>query len=148
MAEAVGALPYARILVAFDGSPSATVALRRALSMAKQSRAVVTVLTVDEAAPRYAPGVGRMDQTDAEERAFHEELHQQAKALAVSEGVAIEEASAEGRAVEEILRYAAAHGVDLIALGHTGHQGLVGTLLGSTTRNVVDQARCDVLVAK
>jgi nucleotide-binding universal stress UspA family protein len=50
-----------------------------------------------------------------------------------------------GQPYEELTKYAAVHGMDLIVLGIRGH-GLVETLLiGSTTDRVLRQAPCPVL---
>lgn len=52
----------------------------------------------------------------------------------------------EGRPFEEIVRFSAERGVDLIVLGRSGKAGLIEQLLGSTAERVVRHAACPVLV--
>ena len=63
-------------------------------------------------------------------------------------GVEVKTATAVGHAAQSILQKAVERGYDLIVIGHTGHSGVWGTLLGSTTARVVDQAPCDVIVVR
>ncbi|MCL5107393.1 MAG: universal stress protein [Chloroflexi bacterium] len=139
---------YRKIVVPFDGSSGSISALRRGLAIAKEQGAELICLSVDEALPRYAPGVGQVDQDESAERAYFEELWGQARGMAAVAGVAIKTEGVEGHAAHAILRFAAESQCDLIAIGHSGRTGVWGTLLGSTAARVVDQATCDVLVAR
>ena len=51
----------------------------------------------------------------------------------------------QGNAVQEIIRYAAEHSVDLIVIGTHGRTGLSRMLLGSIAEKVVRLATCPVL---
>lgn len=59
---------------------------------------------------------------------------------------AIVSAVATGDPADEILRYAAAHGIDLIVIGTHGRTGLSRLLLGNVADRVLRRARCPVLV--
>lgn len=143
------ALPsYKKVLVPFDGSPGSSKALRRALALALLQDAEITALTVDEHLPRYAKGVGEVEEEDQLRESYFAGLRQQALAAAGSQGVSLEVATEVGHPAQTILRYAEQQGIDLIVIGHSGHSGVWGTLLGSTTARVVDQAACDVLVVR
>ena len=50
-----------------------------------------------------------------------------------------------GFSVEEILKYADVHKIDLIVLGTHGHTGLSHLLMGSVAEKVVRMAHCPVL---
>ena len=54
----------------------------------------------------------------------------------------------EGDPAEEILRYAADAGTDLIVLGTHGRTGLERLLMGSVAEKVMRDAPCSVLVVK
>lgn len=54
--------------------------------------------------------------------------------------------TAAGNPAEEILSYAAKHGIDLIVLGAHGRTGLSRLLLGNVAERVLRAARCPVLV--
>ncbi len=148
MQKEATSLPYQRILVPFDGSPGSTKALRRALLVAQQQKAAVTALSVDEHTPRYAKGVGEVEETESLREQYFADLQTKAQSLAGELGMALKTATAVGHAAQSILQYAREQRADLIAIGHSGHSGVWGTLLGSTTARVVDQAGCDVLVVR
>lgn len=139
---------YTNILVAFDGSPGAVQALRRALFIARNGGAPVTALLVDEASPQYAKGFGKVDEVAEVHRARLEEVQAQVDGMAAAQGQTVALASVEGHAAQSIVNYASEHGFDLIVIGHTGQSGLWGTLMGSTASRVADQAQCDVLVVR
>ncbi len=140
--------PYRKILIAFDGSDGSVKALRRALLLARQQGAEVTAFSVDEHLPRFAPGVGEVDEEEDLRDQHFAELRGGAEALAKEQGAEIKTEAAVGHAAQAILSFAQEGGFDVIVIGHAGHSGLWGTLLGSTTARVVDQATCDVLVVR
>ncbi len=140
--------PYETILVPFDGSEGSTKALRRALQLAREEGASVTAFSVDENVPRYAKGVGEVEEEDAVREGYFDELRAKAQTVAREEGVHLRTETAVGHAAQSILQYAEEQNFDLIVIGHSGHSGIWGTLLGSTTARVVDQASRDVLVVR
>ena len=54
----------------------------------------------------------------------------------------------EGNAESEILEFARENGIDVIAMATHGHSGIREDLLGSTTDQVIRQARCPVLALR
>ena len=139
---------YKKILAPFDGSPGSSKALRRALVLAKSQGAEVTAFSVDEHMPRYAPAFGEVEEEKELRESEFEQLRGQAEAVAREEGAPIETETMIGHAAQSIVRFAEEQGFDLIVIGHSGRSGVWGTLLGSTTARVVDQALCDVLVVR
>jgi nucleotide-binding universal stress UspA family protein len=139
---------YRRILVPFDGSDGARRALSRALSLARDRGAEVITISVDEHTPRYAKGVGEVEEEDALREQYFAELTSEATRVAEQMGMGLRTVTAVGHAAQSILQCARDQGAELIVIGHSGHSGLWGSLLGSTTARVVDQAECDVLVVK
>jgi len=110
--------------------------------------AIPTILTVDEDVPRYAKGVGRIEGDQGLRDAEFARLEGEAKGHADKVGIGFKFETVVGHAAQSILKLASDGGFDLIVMGHTGHSGIWGTLLGSTTARVVDQATCDVLVVR
>ena len=141
-------VPYRRILVPLDGSQGSWKAFRKALLLAREQGTEITVLSVEEHLPRYAATVGEVEEEKEQENAYFTQLHAQAAALAGAQALDLKTETLVGHAAQTIVRYAEEHGFDLIAIGHSGHSGVWGVLLGSTTARVVDQAGCDVLVVR
>jgi nucleotide-binding universal stress UspA family protein len=139
---------YRKLLVPLDGSEGAWKGLRRALLLARDRGAEVTVLSVEEHLPRYAATVGEVDEEKEQENHYFDRLHSRALLLARESGVALKGEILPGHAAQTIVRYAEQGGFDLVVISHTGHSGVWGVLLGSTTARVVDQAHCDVLVVR
>lgn len=53
-----------------------------------------------------------------------------------------------GEASTEIVSYARNHAIDLIVVGHCGHNRFAEMVLGSVTRRVVELAPCPVLIVR
>jgi nucleotide-binding universal stress UspA family protein len=60
----------------------------------------------------------------------------------------VQEVVAVGRPYRRILEHADAEGADLIVMGAQGTEGLDLAVFGSTTRQVLAQARAPVLVTR
>ena len=144
---------YDDILLATDGSESATAAAEHALTIAKQNDATVRVLyVVNAGGKRLTENV-----TDASEvEATLEPLLQETgeEALAVVErradelGVRVRPELREGRPHDEIVTHATEAGVDLIVMGTHGHSRVQKFLLGSVTDRVVRAAGRPVLIVQ
>lgn len=139
---------YKKILAAFDGSPGSSKALRRALLMARESGSEVTSIFVDEHVARYAPAVGQVEEEPELRNALFADLREKTLAVAGEYGTEVTIENRVGHAAQSILQFAQEGAFDLIVIGHSGHSGVWGTLLGSTTDRVVDHATCDVLVVR
>jgi nucleotide-binding universal stress UspA family protein len=118
------------------------------MELADQYGAQLVVFSVHEHLPRHAPGVGEV----VEEGAIREEhlalLRDQALALLGEMGPRVQMETEIGHAAQAIIREVTEAKIDLVVIGRSGHSALWGTLLGSTTARVVDQAHCDVLVVR
>ncbi len=145
--ESVSApVAYRKILAAFDGSTGTSKALRRSLLIARDSASEVTVLSVDEHVARYAPAVGEVEDEHSLRDAYFEHLKDEALKIAGEYGIEVRIEGRVGHAALSIVEEARDEGFDLVVIGRSGHSGIWGTLLGSTTDRVVDHATCDVLV--
>ena len=143
-----GTMVYKKILVPFDGSKGSWKAVRKAILIAKEQGAELWLLSVEEHLPHYAATVGEVEEEKERQNGYYAENQAKALALARQHGVALKAQTVVGHPAQTVVRYAREQGIDLIAIGHSGHSGVWGALLGSTTARVVDQAHCDVLVVR
>jgi nucleotide-binding universal stress UspA family protein len=134
-----------KILVGCDFSADAVLSLNYGLSLAQEFEAELHLIHVSEP-PAYrefmspAEQVQDMVHTDV----FKEKLEELVPAEARN-WCSLQVAVLRGQAHEELVAYAVAQNIDMIAMGVRGY-GLVRSLLmGSTTDRVVRRAPCPVL---
>ena len=138
-----------RILVPTDFSDPSAEALGTAITLAKQSGAVVDLVHVAvEAAFALPPPVDVASVPVDMSRM----LEQATEILGVEEqrvraaGLLCESAMLVGRPDAEIVARASATGAELIVMGTHGRSGLAHALLGSVAERVVQHALCPVLI--
>ncbi|HEX8013396.1 MAG TPA: universal stress protein [Casimicrobiaceae bacterium] len=134
-----------RILVAFDGSESATRAFDFGLALAAKFGAALQLLAVVR-----PPELPEDVETEAIIESAREDYERQFGALqarAAKAGVTVEFAVAVGHPAEQIVHYAETHGVDHIVLGHRG-KTLFRWLIGSTSKQVMHYAHCTTTVVR
>lgn len=137
-----------RLLVAYDFSDYAELALKYALSLAQEHQAELHLLHV---LPR-----GSVTETElswyplGKDSAYHQAARRLQKMIPpeVHLWCDIKTAIAEGPAYREILNYAERNQIDLISLGAHGAGFGIRTLFGSNVDRVLRQAPCPVLVAR
>lgn len=140
------------ILVPTDFSDNATHALGYAKELAQQNNAVIHLLHVIEPVSYpvnwgYAQ-VGFLDVEQEYMKAAETEMKTLNDAL-IAEGFNIVTAiNTAGRASDEIDRYAAENGINLICIATHGRSGLDHMLFGSTTERVLRKTPCPVFVVK
>jgi nucleotide-binding universal stress UspA family protein len=134
------------ILVAVDGSVHADAALDRAVALARESGARLTLLHVVE--PPRLPAIGGAyvagllsAESDEEAEALLERA-----AARVPEGIPVHAVVRHGQAAEEILHRVEAAGHDLVVLGSRGRGPLRSLLGGSVSRAVAHGCRVPVVV--
>jgi nucleotide-binding universal stress UspA family protein len=151
--------PFTRILIPYDGSPSAKKALEWAAHLARaggEAMEKVTLLRVIGGAylARHIQNVDlrvtRIDQVDAWRRVRQHHLDheilpllEEGKRSLQENGVVapIETRVAEGKIGEEIIRVAEEGGFTNIVMGRRGLSPVKGLFLGSVTRQVLSLAR-------
>ena len=150
-ASAARVLAPKRILVPIDFSETSLYALRYALTFARQFSGSLYVLHVYEA-PSFLAGYQTLPKTvAAPDSEVIQKIRIQLDSLAEAENdsrVPIKTCVREGKAYDEIVRFAKAELVDLIIISTHGYTGLKHTLLGSTAERVVRHAPCPVLVVR
>ncbi len=136
------------ILAALDQSLFATTVLERAIEMAKQQNATLTILTVtqdfidiDEFVDTHAV----MDKLLARSKSAAESYAATAKSQGVAATVVVEQGVSPA---DRIIDYAENQKIDLIVMGHQGAKGLGRFLIGSVAAKVVSHAPCSVLIVR
>ena len=137
---------YRHVLVAFDGSPEAELALAHAVAIAQNYRARLTLVAVVPLPPRLAwqaPG-GMRAVHDSEQAELDQNLR--AAADTVPEDVSLTTQLLDGDPAREILRAAREGEHDLIVMGSRGRGRVTTALLGSVSNHVMHDAEVPVIV--
>jgi nucleotide-binding universal stress UspA family protein len=135
-----------KVLLGYDGSESANQAFLFAVDLARKYGAELHVLAV--ARP---PELGDEVETKAvieNSRRHYNGLLDSLKSQLAHESVNVHFQVEVGHPAEQIVRYAEAHGVDHIVVGHRGHTLFERWLIGSVARHVIAYADCTVSVVR
>lgn len=132
--------PFRRIAVAYDGTPEAKAALRRAEAVAMRTNAALEILTV-VAPPVAMPGVVGYTPVDPPEpdRILNEAVN------SVDDKLAAHGRRLDGPAAATLAE-ACEDGVDLLVAGSRRYGPVMRVLLGSVSTQLIHMAPCPVLV--
>ncbi len=137
-----------RVLVAYDFSDYAEVALKYGLSIAQEHQAELHLLhvlppnSVNEPEIAWYPSTG--------ESAYHSAARRLQRVVPAEVHLwsGVKTAVSEGHPYREILNYAEQNAIDLISVGAHGAEFGMRALFGSNVDRVLRQAPCPVLVAR
>lgn len=137
-----------KILVAHDGSKSSDKALKKAVELAVNLNASLTVLSV-------VPELYLTELSDIDRHRIFESLTRETtdamerirKSLS-GKSMEVKTLIRQGDPAEKILETAQKMKVDLIVTGSHGRHGTKKFLLGSVSSKIVDYSKCPVLVVK
>ncbi|MCL0037914.1 universal stress protein [Thermodesulfovibrionales bacterium] len=137
-----------KILVAHDGSKSSEKALKKALELAVNFNASLSVLSVIP--ELYLTELPDMDRERIFESLSTETTNTMEKIRKSLSGKSIEVKTLirQGDPAEKILETANKMKVDLVVTGSHGKHGTKKFLLGSVSAKIVDYSKCPVLVVK
>ncbi len=138
---------FNRILIANDGSDGAARALSAAITLAKEHRSDLHMISVEEM-PRFPASVSEVVEERAEADHVYQAVVRQAMAKAKAQGVKLTPHVALGHPVATISEFVANKKFDLLVIGYMGHSELYNRVIGSTTDRLMEHAPCDVLVIK
>ena len=144
-------MAYKHVLAATDFSEMGDLAVARAVAIARDARATLTLLHVIDAAPVPNPLYGHFSiVTDeaAEQRARERARELLAAKLAAAGGTTATLVVQVGDAIDEILDCARTAGADLVVIATHGRRGVKRLVLGSVTERIVRLATCSVLVVR
>ena len=142
-----------RILHPSDFSATSTVAFKKAIDMAKSSRAQLLVAHVISPILSVPPGDAYMspkmyDDLAASTRAWARKQLDKLMSKAKKSGVRAKGFLLDGVPHEQIVRFAKSRRADLVVMGTHGRSGLAKLFLGSVAGRVVTAASCPVLTVK
>ena len=141
-----------RILLASDFSKASGKALTTALTMARSTRAALTILHVlapiRPVSPYEYVGPETWEQLDAQNRRWAERRLTELTGKARKAGVRASGLVADGNPAAQIVRVAKAKRFDLVILGTHGRTGVARFFLGSVAGRVVATAGCPVLTVR
>lgn len=138
------AAQYRRMLVGYDGSEGANVALKHSLALAKEIGSQVKVLWIHEIMPSAEP----KDEARWAQTYFESSLREPIESAVKEYGVQVESGYRLGSAAQTLVDEAESGGFRLVVLGHRGQSGLWGKLLGGAADRVSHHAHCDVLIIR
>lgn len=137
-----------KVLLGYDGSKNAKMALAKAAEMTKGPESELVVVVAAHM-PIPAPYASRSyyEQVRSDILEHANNLLTEASDLAKQSGVTkITGSVKEGLPHEVIVSYASETGADIIVLGRRGIRGIDRRLIGSVSSSVLSQSKCDVLV--
>lgn len=138
-----------KILVPVDGSENSLRAFERALAIAKSTGAQVAAVLVIETPPTvYVESQKLLDQLLQNFRKESAKVLDRYEDIAEKEGMKIESVVMEGDPASNIVAYVEKGGFDMIVMGSRGLGKFRGMVLGSTSRKVLQNAKCPVLIVK
>lgn len=142
-----GEIDLQRILVAYDFSSDAEVALKYALSLAQEYQTELHLLHLLTKAEQEEPELAWVQKTESAYTNAARKL-QRAIPNEASLWCRIISGVRWGKAYQEVLAYAREHEIDLICLGASGSDFSMGALFGSNVDRILRQAPCPVLITR
>ncbi len=138
---------FSKILLAYDGSEGAKLALEKALELASQCGAELFVLSVGRI-PEYAGSISEIEEAKDQAQRYYSGIMKDVLKRAKEENVEVKTMIRYGKPGDAIVEVADEIGADLIVLGTRKHHPLARRILGATADKVVDGAHCSVLVVR
>lgn len=136
----------ARVLLATDGSPDATLAARSAIELCEKTGSELHVVHVGEYLPTY---FAYTEEEPAELRRNAQQLLEgQAESIRAAGGNVAGTHLRLGRPAEQIIDLSEDLGAGVIVVGSQGQSALRRAVLGSVSEDVVRYAHCPVFVVR
>ncbi|MBP7126886.1 universal stress protein [Myxococcota bacterium] len=138
---------FARVVLAYDGSDGAKVALANGAQFAPKCGSEMHVLAMG-ALPEYAETRSEVEEAREQVEHFYKERVKEAAAMLAGKGIAVRMRVEMGKPGDVIIRVAKEVRADLIVLGANPHSVLRRRVVGATADKVVDRAACTVMVVR
>ena len=137
---------FQKILIGYDGSPSAKAALSFAMGLAMDSNAKLTALWIREPLPRGSDMLSEvLAGKESNDQRFQDLCHEITEATR-GQCLDVQFVCRAGNPAKTIKQYASEGDFDLIVLGQSFRSW--GRFFGDTANRIVDQAECKVLIIK
>ncbi len=138
---------FKKILLAYDGSDGAKLALEKVVDFAKLANAELHLLAVGRI-PEYAETVSETEEAREQARSYYSKIMEDAADHLKQGGLSAKAHIDFGKPADTILRIAEELKVDLVVLGTHPHTAVRRRFLGATVDKVIDHAHCSVLVIR
>lgn len=138
---------FNKILVAYDGSVGAKLALEKVTEIARVADAELHLLAVGRI-PEYAETVSETEEAREQAKSYYSKIMEDAVDDLKQRGLSADVHIDFGKPADTILRIAEDLGVDLLVLGTHPHSAVRRRVLGATVDKVIDHAHCSVLVVR
>lgn len=144
---------FVKILVAIDGSDTASHALMYGAGLADEQKAELVIVTVVPSLTQYFVedlSLEYYPRLEEDIETFYTKMVE-GSVVRIREafpGLVVSSVVRRGRPVGRIVEVADELGVDLIVVGNRGRSGVISWMLGSTSRGVVDSCTVPVIVVK
>ncbi len=138
---------FKKILLAYDGSDGARLALEKVSEIAKVADAELHLLAVGRI-PEYAETVSETEEAREQASTYYSKIMENAADHLKQRGLSAKVQIDFGKPADVILRIAEDLGVDLVVLGTKPHSAMRRKFLGATVDKVIDHAHCSVLVVR
>jgi len=138
---------FNKILLAYDGSDGAKLALAKTAEIAKSAKADLHILAVGRI-PEYAETVSEVEEEKEQAQNYYSKIMEEAANQLKQQGLSPIVHIDFGKPADTILRIAEDVGVDLLVLGTHPHSVARRRFLGATVDKVIDHAHCSVLVVR
>ena len=138
---------FKKILVAYDGSEGAKLALGKAAEIVKAAKAEIHIVAVGRI-PEYAETVSEVEEEKEQAQNYYSKILEAAVSELKQQELTPRIHIDFGKPADTILRIAEDLAVDLVVLGTHPHSALRRRVLGATTDKVIDHAHCSVLVIR
>ena len=138
---------FKKILVAYDGSEGAQLALDKSAEIAGVANAELHILAVGRI-PEYAETVSEVEEAKEQAKNYYSKIMDDAVNVLHRRGLSASVHIEFGKPGDVILRIAENLNVDIAILGTNPHSALRRRVLGATVDKVVDHAHCSVLVVR
>jgi nucleotide-binding universal stress UspA family protein len=137
---------YTSIVVGIDGSPTAQIALEKAIELARASQARLHVVSAYEPVPaRVTGGAPAAEEYQVTPSFKADAVLERALDRAGGDGIEVEEHAPKGSAADALIAVAEESGADLIVIGSVGMKG-AKRIFGSVPNSVSHRSPCDVLI--
>ena len=137
---------YTSIVVGVDASPTAQIALERAIGLARLAGARLHVVSAFEPVPtRVTGGAPAAEEYRVSPSFKADAVLERALSRAGGEGITVEQHAPKGSAGDAFVDVARENDADLIVIGSVGMQG-PKRILGSVPNRVSHRSPCDVLI--
>jgi nucleotide-binding universal stress UspA family protein len=138
---------YNSIVVGIDGSPTAEIALERAIKLACVSGARLHVVSAYEPIPARVSGAPAGEGFQAPSDFKADAVLQRALDRSATRELEIEQHAPKGDPADALISVAGERGADLIVIGSVGMQG-PRRIFGSVPNKVSHRSPCDVLIVQ